>query len=130
MIPDSQTQPGTAAIRANAPGAEETCGSARGEAASTATEGLSAVGPRLLSGSIGRNEQLAVRALEPAVTLGLARDQLGRERLLAVGTHDLVRGVLCGDVRHVVHGTCRRGAGAPGRRGGNFRGSGSRRRRE
>jgi hypothetical protein len=56
-----------------------------------------------------------MRTLEAAVPLGLAGDQLGRERLLAVRAHDLVRGVRCGDVRHLVHGTCGRGtAGGKG----------------
>jgi hypothetical protein len=56
--------------------------------------------------AVCRYEQLAMRALEAAVPLGVAGHQPGRERLLAVRTHDLVRGVRCGEVRHAVHGTC------------------------
>ena len=41
------------------------------------------------AGAVGRNEELAVRTLEAAVALGLAGDQLRRERLLAMGAHDL-----------------------------------------
>jgi hypothetical protein len=40
-------------------------------------------------GPFDGHEELAVRALEPTVALGLAGDQLGRERLLAVGADNL-----------------------------------------
>ncbi len=48
----------------------------------------------------GRHEELAMRALEPAVTLGLAGDQFGRERLLAMRAPDLVQRILSGNVGH------------------------------
>src|SRR5436305_11938757 len=112
MIPDTQTQPGTAATRANARGAEGTCWSAREEATSTATQGLSAARPRLLSGSVCRDEELAVGALEAAVPFGLSGHEFGPERFLAVRALDLVRGVWCGKVRHVVTVPAAR---APGR---------------
>jgi hypothetical protein len=41
-------------------------------------------------------------ALEAPVTLGLAGQQLGRERLLAVRAHDLARRFLGGDLGHVA----------------------------
>src|SRR5207244_2946978 len=53
-----------------------------------------------LLGAIGRHEELAVRTLEALVTFGGARDQLGRESLLAVRAHDFVCGALCGEIRH------------------------------
>ena len=34
------------------------------------------------------------------MTFRRAGDQLGRERLLAVRTHHLVRGAMCGEIRH------------------------------
>jgi hypothetical protein len=46
--------------------------------------------PSVVSGGpVDGHEELAVRALEPAVALGLAGDQLGRERLLAVWADNL-----------------------------------------
>jgi hypothetical protein len=47
-------------------------------------------------------EQAAVGALETPVTLGLAGQQLGGERLLAVRAHDLVRRFLGGDLGHLA----------------------------
>jgi hypothetical protein len=47
------------------------------------------------------DEQLAVRALEAAVTLGVACDQLRGKGLLAMRTDDLLRRVLCGGFGHV-----------------------------
>ena len=61
---------------------------------------------RAFRGPCGRHEELAVRALEPAVTLGLAGDQFSRERLLAVWAPDLVHRVLGGKVSHSSQGTC------------------------
>ena len=43
-----------------------------------------------------------MRTLEAAMAFGLAGDQLGRERLLAMGAHDLVRRFLGGDLGHVA----------------------------
>ena len=45
-------------------------------------------------------------ALEAPVALGLTRDQLRGERLLAVRAHHLGCGVGCGELRHSVHRTC------------------------
>jgi hypothetical protein len=43
-----------------------------------------------------------MRAFEAPVTFGLAGHQLGRERLLAVRAHDLVRRLLGRDLGHVA----------------------------
>jgi hypothetical protein len=43
-----------------------------------------------------------MRALETPVAFGLTCHQLGREGLLAVGAHDLVRRLLGGGVGHVA----------------------------
>src|SRR2546423_13735631 len=96
-MPVSQTQVGTAAARCRASGLGATSGSARETAASTATKAVSAPpgyplnegGLGLAVRPLGRDEQLAVRALEAPVALGGAGKQLARERLLAVRTDDL-----------------------------------------
>ena len=55
-----------------------------------------------------RHEELAVRALEPAVALGCACHQVGLERLLAVGAGDLARrGVVCRLLGHRCPGYLR-----------------------
>jgi hypothetical protein len=53
-----------------------------------------------LRGSVGRDEELAVRALEAPMACGLPGDQLGRERLLAMRADDLLRGLMCGKIGH------------------------------
>jgi hypothetical protein len=55
-----------------------------------------------LRGAIRRDEQLAMWAFEAAVALGRARDQLGRERLLAVRADDFGRNVRCGEFGHAA----------------------------
>ena len=47
-----------------------------------------------LGGAIRRHEEPAVRALEAAMALGLARYELGRKSLLAVGADDFARAFL------------------------------------
>ena len=59
------------------------------------------VGALALS-AIRRYEKAAVRAFETPVTFRLAGHQFGRERLLAVRAHDLVRRLLGGDLGHVA----------------------------
>jgi hypothetical protein len=54
-----------------------------------------------MRGSVYRHEQLAVRALEAAVALGLPRDQLGGEGLLAMRADDFSEAVCGGDVGHL-----------------------------
>ena len=48
------------------------------------------------------HEEPAVRALEAPVALGLAGHQFGRERLLAMGTDDLVDRLLGGHLGHLA----------------------------
>src|SRR5262249_41579873 len=52
-------------------------------------------------GAVSWHEELAMRALETAVPLGLAGDQLGREGLLAVRADDLLGLRLGVHLRHV-----------------------------
>src|SRR3954452_4425558 len=59
-------------------------------------------------GPCGGHEELAMRALEPTVTLRVTGDQFSRERLLAVRTQDLVDRILGGNVGHSSQGTCAR----------------------
>jgi len=54
-----------------------------------------------LGGSVDRDEELAVRALEAAVALRVAVEELPPERLLAMGTDDL-RAVVCRGLAHTV----------------------------
>jgi hypothetical protein len=54
----------------------------------------------LVFGSLVRDEELAVRALEALVTIGSAREQLGLEGLLAVRAHDLEGGLLLNRAGH------------------------------
>ena len=55
-----------------------------------------------LACAVCRYEEAAVRTLEAAMAFGLAGDQFGRERLLAMGADDLVRRFLGGDLGHVA----------------------------
>jgi len=50
--------------------------------------------------AISRDEQFAMGAFEAPVPLGLARDQLGRERLLAMRTDDFLSACLGGNFGH------------------------------
>jgi hypothetical protein len=52
--------------------------------------------------AVCRHEEPAVRAFEAPVALGLTGHQFGRERLLAVGAHDLACRLLGGDLGHVA----------------------------
>src|SRR5829696_2767505 len=63
------------------------------------TERLYAV---LLVGALIGDEELAVRAFEALVAVRPAGEELGLERLLAVGADHLVRGLLLGRMRHAA----------------------------
>jgi hypothetical protein len=56
----------------------------------------------LLVGALIRDEELAVRAFEALVAVRPAGEELGLERLLAVGADHLVRGLLLGRMRHAA----------------------------
>jgi hypothetical protein len=97
------------------------CAHGREQSPSANTIGVRGLGPRTFSAkrrskfprksaafarlalcAVRRYEKAAVRALEAPVTLGLAGQQFGRERLLAVRAHDLVPRFLGGDLGHVA----------------------------
>src|SRR4051794_8760565 len=97
-MPASTRRAGIAATRATESPRAEAAG-ARGTATSMATSWSSAGRARPLNGgllgvggrrgALGRDEEAAVRALEPLVARGLARQQAPLEGLLAVRADDL-----------------------------------------